>query len=64
MVKCKRNEDEELNKDGTASRKQQYRRKRFNHAIKENDKQYKYSVSIRLKVLKRYLEGEGLMSPE
>ena len=59
MVKCRHCGSEVLRKDGVIKGKQRYKCKR---TTKENDQRYKYSLSKRLKVLKGYLEGLGIMA--
>ena len=41
--------------------KQRYKCKQCKRTTRKNDKRYKYSLSKRLKVLKGYLEGFGIM---
>ena len=64
MIKCRHCGCEELCKDGIIKGKQRYKCKRSKRTTRENDKRYKYSISIRLQVLKGYLEGMGIMSLE
>ena len=61
MVKYRHCGCEELSKDGVVKGKQRYKCKR---ATRKNDQRYKYSLSKRLKVLKGYLDGLGIMALE
>ena len=58
MVKCRHCGGEELRKDEIVKGKQCKRTTRANY------QKYKYSLSKRLKVLKGYLEGLGIMALE
>ena len=64
MVKCRHCGSEELRKDGVVKGKQRYRCKQCKRTTRENDQRYKYSLSKRLKVLKGYLDGLGIMALE
>ena len=64
MVKCRHCWSEELRKDVVVKGKQRYKRKQCKRATRENDQRYKCSLSKRLKVLKGYLEGLGIMALE
>ena len=64
MVKCRHCGSEELREDGVVKGKQHYKCKQCKCTIRENDKRYKYSLIKRLKVLKEYLEGLGIMALE
>ena len=64
MVKCRHCGCEELSKDGIIKGKQRYKCKRSKRTTRENDQRYKYSISTRLRVLKGYLEGVGIMTLE
>ena len=61
MVKCRYYGSEQLRKNGVVKGKQRYKCK---HTTRKNDQRYKYSLSKRLKVLKGYLEGLGIMALE
>ena len=64
MIKCRHCGCEELSKDGIIKGKQRYKCKRCKRTTRENDQRYKYSISTRLRVLKGYLEGVGIMALE
>ena len=64
MVKCRYYGSEQLRKNGVVKGKQRYKCKQCKCTIRENDQRYKYSLSKRLKALKGYLEGLGIMAME
>ena len=64
MLKCRHCGCEELSKDGIIKGKQRYKCKKCKRTTRENDQRYKYSISTRLRVLKGYLEGVGIMELE
>ena len=64
MVKHRHCGSEELRKNGVVKGKQRYKCKQCKRTTRENDQRYKYSLSERLKVLKGYLEGFGIMALE
>ena len=64
MVKCRHCRCEELSKDGIIKGIRRYKCKRCEKTTRENDQRYKYSISSRLRVLKGYLEGVGIMALE
>ncbi|MBQ9335258.1 MAG: IS1 family transposase [Alphaproteobacteria bacterium] len=61
MVKCRYCGCKELSKDGIIKGIRRYKCKRCEKTTRENDQRYKYSISTRLRVLKGYLEGGGIM---
>ncbi|MBR1648415.1 MAG: IS1 family transposase [Alphaproteobacteria bacterium] len=63
-MRCRHCGSEELVKDGIVGGKQRYKCKSCNRTMRLNDKRIKYSMELRLKVLKGYLEGVGIMSLE
>ena len=64
MIKCRHCGCKELSKSGIIKGKQRYKCRRCKRTTRENDQRYKYSISTRLRVLKGYLEGAGIMALE
>ena len=64
MVKCRYCGSEQLRKDEVVKCKQRYKCKQCKRTTRENAQRCKYSLSKRLKVLKGYLEGLGIMALE
>ncbi len=61
MLRCRHCGSEELRKNGVVKGKQRYKCKQRKRTTRKNDQRYNYSLSKRLKVLKGYLEGFGIM---
>ncbi len=64
MKECKNCGSSNLVKNGIVNGKQRYKCRGCNKNVREGDKRVKYSTETRLRVLKMYLEGVGIMSIE
>jgi transposase-like protein len=64
VMNCKHCGSEEYTKDGIVDKKQRYKCKQCNRTFREGDKREKYTNEKRMRVIKWYLEGVGIMSIE